>query len=56
MTQSYTALLIIDVQVGSFNEKRILHKRTRLLRNIQLLKFKACSVQAPIFYMEFNGE
>ncbi|QKH05199.1 cysteine hydrolase (plasmid) [Bacillus cereus] len=56
MIQGYTALLIIDVQVGSFNEKRILHKGTELLNNIQLLKFKACSVQAPIFYMKFNGK
>ncbi|PGA91003.1 cysteine hydrolase family protein [Bacillus toyonensis] len=56
MMKGYTALLIIDVQVGSFNEKRTLYKGTELLRSIQLLRFKACSVQAPIFYMKFNGK
>lgn len=56
MTKGYTVLLIIDVQVGSFNEKRTLYKGTELIRNIQLLGFKARSVQAPIFYMKFSGK
>ncbi|NIL29484.1 cysteine hydrolase family protein [Bacillus thuringiensis] len=56
MIKGYTALLIIDVQVGSFNEKRILYKGIELLKNIQLLIHKACTVQAPIFYMKFNAK
>ncbi|WP_242215276.1 cysteine hydrolase family protein [Bacillus cereus group sp. BfR-BA-01383] len=56
MIKNCTALLIIDVQIGSFREKKILYKETELLKTIQLLNSKACSVQAPIFYMKFNGE
>ena len=56
MIKSYTALLIIDVQVGSFKEKRILYKGIELLKNIQLLIHKARTVQAPIFHMKFNGK
>ncbi|WP_100655466.1 isochorismatase family protein, partial [Bacillus cereus] len=50
------ALLIIDVQVGSFKEERMLYKGIELLKNIQLLIHKARTVQAPIFYMKFNGK
>lgn len=56
MIKGYTALLIIDVQLGSFKEKRILYKGIELLKNIQLLIHKARTVQAPIFYMKFNGK
>ncbi|MGE6508173.1 isochorismatase family protein [Bacillus cereus] len=56
MIKGYAALLIIDVQVGSFKEERMLYKGIELLKNIQLLIHKARTVQAPIFYMKFNGK
>lgn len=51
-----TALLIIDVQVGSFEEKKVIYKEKELLTNIQQLISKARSVTTPIFYMKFNGQ
>ncbi|MDA2623294.1 cysteine hydrolase family protein [Bacillus cereus] len=56
MVENCTALLIIDVQVGSFEEKKVLYKERELLRIIQLLILKARSASAPIFYMKFNGK
>ena len=56
MIKGYAALLIIDVQVGSFKEERMLYKGIELLKNIQLLIHKARTVQTPIFYMKFNGK
>ncbi|MGG1167547.1 cysteine hydrolase family protein [Bacillus mycoides] len=56
MLKSCTAFLIIDVQVGSFEERKVLYNRTELLRVIQLLISKARSASAPIFYMKFNGK
>lgn len=49
MMKSCTAFLIIDVQVGSFEERKVLYNRTELLRVIQLLISKARSASAPIF-------
>ncbi|MDA1866514.1 isochorismatase family protein, partial [Bacillus cereus group sp. BY128LC] len=37
-------------------EERMLYKGIELLKNIQLLIHKARTVQAPIFYMKFNGK
>ncbi|EOP60192.1 hypothetical protein IKQ_06082 [Bacillus cereus VDM053] len=54
--KSCTALLIIDVQVGSFEERKVLYNETELLRVIRLLISKARSASAPIFYMKFNGK
>ncbi|MBE5105172.1 cysteine hydrolase [Bacillus thuringiensis] len=56
MMKSCTALLIIDVQVGSFEEKKVLYNEMELLRVIRLLISKARSASAPIFYMKFNGK
>ncbi|WP_410986386.1 cysteine hydrolase family protein [Bacillus cereus] len=56
MMGNCTALLIIDVQVGSFEEKEALYKERELIRIIQLLISKARSRSAPIFYMKFNGK
>ena len=56
MMKSCTAFLIIDVQAGSFEEKKLLYKGSELLRVIQLLISKARSASAPIFYMQFNGK
>ncbi|KFN04202.1 cysteine hydrolase [Bacillus clarus] len=56
MMKNCTALLIIDVQVGSFEENKVLYKETELLKTIQQLVSKARSVTAPIFYMKFNGK
>ncbi|HDX9613027.1 TPA: cysteine hydrolase [Bacillus toyonensis] len=56
MIRNCTALLIIDVQVGSFEDKKILYKEKELLKTIQILISKARSVQSPIFYMKFNGQ
>jgi len=56
MRRNCVALLIIDVQTGSFQEKQPLYKGKELLENIQLLISKARSAQAPIFYMKYNGE
>nr|WP_254119357.1 isochorismatase family protein [Bacillus sp. FJAT-29790] len=49
------ALLIIDVQIGSFQESKPLYKGNELLTNIQLLISKTRLVRAPIFYTKFNN-
>lgn len=43
-----TALLIIDLQIGSFLDK-LIYKDDELLKNIQFLISKARIEQAPIF-------
>lgn len=50
-----TALLIIDVQEGSFKEEKKLYKGEELLQTIQLLIRKAHSSHVPVIYMKFNG-
>lgn len=47
--KSCTALIIIDVQVGAFEERKVLYNGLKLLRIIQLLISKARSASAPIF-------
>ncbi|CAI8744838.1 MULTISPECIES: cysteine hydrolase family protein [Bacillus] len=56
MRRNCVALLIIDVQTGSFQEKQPLYKGKELLENIQLLISKARTAQAPIIYMKYNGK
>ncbi|MGE8206395.1 cysteine hydrolase family protein [Heyndrickxia sp. NPDC080065] len=51
-----TALLIIDVQLGSFREAEPLYRRNELLKNIQVLISRAQMVQAPIIFMMFNDK
>jgi len=49
MIGTRTALLIIDVQIGSFRESTPLYKGNELLKNLQLLISKAHVAQASIF-------
>lgn len=51
-----TALLIIDVQIGSFWEKNPLFKGDELLNNIQILISQAHIKQAPVFFTKHNGK
>ncbi|MGG0274704.1 cysteine hydrolase family protein [Bacillus rhizoplanae] len=55
MGENCTALLIIDVQEGSFKEEKILYKGEELLQTIQSLIKKAHSSHVPVIYMKFNG-
>lgn len=50
-----TALLIIDLQIGSFLDK-LIYKDDELLKNIQFLISKARIEQAPIFFTKHNGK
>ena len=54
MQESQSALLIVDVQIGSFREIKPLYKANELLKNIQLLISNAKERQTPIVYMKFN--
>lgn len=56
MGENRTALLIIDVQEGSFKEKKILYKGEKLLQIIQLLIKRAHSIHVPVIYIKFNGQ
>ncbi|MEC0089833.1 cysteine hydrolase family protein [Paenibacillus macquariensis] len=56
MIGTHTALLIIDVQIGSFRESTPLYKGNELLKNLQLLISKAHVAQASIFFTKFNGK
>ncbi|MDM5188130.1 cysteine hydrolase family protein [Bacillus sp. DX4.1] len=56
MVTSCTALLIVDVQTGSFHEKKSLYRGTELLKNIQLLISKARLAQTLIIYMKYNDK
>ncbi|MEH7403765.1 MULTISPECIES: cysteine hydrolase family protein [Bacillaceae] len=54
MYETYTALLIVDIQAGSFRETEPLFKGDELLKNVQLLISKARLTQTPIVYMKYN--
>ncbi len=56
MNEKNTALLIIDVQIGSFWEAELIYKGNELLNNIQFLISKARIEQAPIFFTKHNGK
>lgn len=54
MKETYTALLIVDIQAGSFREVEPLCKGDELLKNVQSLISKARSTQTLIVYMKYN--
>ena len=56
MNGKNTALLIIDVQIGSFLEAELIYKGNELLKNIQFLISKARIEQASIFFTKHNGK
>ncbi|MEH7457624.1 cysteine hydrolase family protein [Bacillus sp. JJ1127] len=56
MIRNCAALLIIDVQTGSFQEEQPLYRGEELLGNIKLLISKARFAKVPIFYMKYNGK
>ncbi|WP_154309210.1 cysteine hydrolase family protein [Metabacillus lacus] len=49
------ALLVIDVQVGMFQEGNVVYKGDSLLTNVKSLIFQAHSSETPIFYIQHNG-
>ncbi len=51
-----TALLIIDIQLGSFLEKFPLYNSDGLLNNIQAIITNAHSKQIPVFMTKHNGK
>lgn len=55
-TEKNTALLIIDVQIGSFLKEKLIYKGGELLNNIQFLISKARIEQVPIFFTKHNGK
>lgn len=55
-TEKNTALLIIDVQIGSFSKEKQLYKEDELLHNIQTLISKARIKNIPIFFTKHNGK
>ncbi|MGE7119126.1 isochorismatase family protein [Peribacillus sp. NPDC046944] len=55
-TEKNTALLIIDLQIGSFLKEKLIYKGDELLNNIQFLISKARIEQIPIFFTKHNGK
>ncbi|WP_047980503.1 cysteine hydrolase family protein [Ornithinibacillus contaminans] len=51
-----TALLIIDVQNGMFDESFPIYDGEQQLKNIQVLIRKARAANVPIFYVQHNDE
>lgn len=56
MSYENTALLIIDVQIGSFLNERPIYKSGALLKNMQFLISKASIEKIPIFFTKHNGK
>ncbi|MFJ5624638.1 cysteine hydrolase family protein [Peribacillus loiseleuriae] len=56
MQENQAALLIVDVQIGSFREIEPLYKAEELLKNIRLLISTARKKRVPIVYMKFNDK
>lgn len=56
MQKNQTALLIVDVQIGSFIEIKSFYKGNELLKNIRLLISNARKKHVPIVYMKFNDK
>ncbi|KMY49932.1 cysteine hydrolase family protein [Peribacillus loiseleuriae] len=56
MQGNQVALLIVDVQIGSFREIEPLYKAEELLKNIRLLISNARKKHIPIVYMKFNDK
>ncbi|CAG7658494.1 isochorismatase family protein [Paenibacillus allorhizosphaerae] len=52
---SKVALMIIDVQVGMFNENNPVYNSDGLLRNIKLLIERARSSKTPIIYIQHSA-
>jgi nicotinamidase-related amidase len=53
--QSKTALLIIDVQLGMFEENTPVHNATELLTKLAALITRARAEQVPVIYVQHNG-
>ena len=51
-----TALLIIDLQLGSFSENKPVHNGNELLNNIQHLITRSRTLKIPILFTQHNGK
>lgn len=56
VTESETALLIIDIQNGGLGEENETYKAETLLSNIEKLIKKARDTKTPIIYVQHNEE
>lgn len=56
MDNLHTALLIIDLQIGSFSMGKSIHKSEALLQNVQFLISSARMEGIPIFFTIHNGK
>ncbi|WP_088072948.1 cysteine hydrolase family protein [Gottfriedia luciferensis] len=54
MHETNTALLIVDIQAGSFRKAEPLFKGDELLKNVRLLISNARLTETPIVYMKYN--
>lgn len=55
MRSRQSALLVIDVQAGSFHKDKAIYNQDALLENIRSLISKARAVEVPIFFTKHNG-